>query len=336
MNNYCTLFDSYYLTRGLALCQSLEKVSNDFHIFIFAFDDKSYNYLIDENLKNATIISLADFENEKLLSVKKSRTVGEYCWTATGSTIKYCIENYNLESCTYLDADLYFFADPSVLLNEGNEGSTIITEHRYTKKYDQSKTSGKYCVQFMTFHNNDNSMEILNWWIDACIDWCFARSEDGKFGDQKYLDNWTKEFKCVHVLQNLGGGVAPWNVQQYRFYIDNNEVIGNQISTNQNFKLIFYHFHALKFLKDDFFELSVYSLSEEVINLIYKPYIKHINQINEKLESSFFFEQEALSNKKYTMNFIFKRIKEDWKSPFRALYKKLFSGNNIFHKSYFE
>lgn len=34
--NFCTLFDSYYLDKGLALYSSLEKVSEDFTLYVFA------------------------------------------------------------------------------------------------------------------------------------------------------------------------------------------------------------------------------------------------------------------------------------------------------------
>jgi hypothetical protein len=54
----------------------------------------------------------------------------------------------------YLDADLYFFNDPKILIKELGNDDLLITEHRYTKKYDQSFNSGKYCVQFMIFKNN--------------------------------------------------------------------------------------------------------------------------------------------------------------------------------------
>jgi hypothetical protein len=97
------------------------------------------------------------------------------------------------------------------------DASVLITDHRYAPEYDQSKGSGKYCVQFICFKNDDNGMKALKWWRDACIDWCFSRIKDGKFGDQKYLDDWTTQYSGVHELQHLGGGVAPWNVRQYLF-----------------------------------------------------------------------------------------------------------------------
>ena len=63
MYNYCTLFDSNYLTRGLAMYESLKRYSNNFHLYIFAFDDGSYKLLKKLGLEYVTIISLKDFEN---------------------------------------------------------------------------------------------------------------------------------------------------------------------------------------------------------------------------------------------------------------------------------
>ena len=46
---------------------------------------------------------------------------------------------------------MFFYSNPRVLYDEMGANSVLITEHRYTKEYDQSATSGKYCVQFVTF-----------------------------------------------------------------------------------------------------------------------------------------------------------------------------------------
>jgi len=251
MINFCTLFDSNYLTRGLALYESLKKTCPEFRLFVFAFDDKCYQFLKKRSFPMLTVISLQEFEDDKLLKVKPSRTAAEYCWTCTPSTILYCINKYNLPDCTYIDADMIFYNNPAVLIEEMGTNSVLITEHRYTKLYDQSKISGIYCVQFVCFKNTDEGMTVLRWWRNACIDWCHAYYENGKFGDQKYLDTWPAQFKGIHVLKHEGGGIAPWNMQQYEFLQEQNTDWIINKKTKQKFPLIFIHYHGLKLFKSD-------------------------------------------------------------------------------------
>ena len=269
MHNFCTLFDSNYLPRALVMYRSLEATGEDFTLYVVCFDDLAFEILEKLKLANLVTISLVDFESEGLLAVKKTRTAGEYCWTCTPHVIRYVLETYKLEQVTYLDADLCFYEKPSLLLAEFEQAdaSVLITEHRYTPRHDQSATSGIYCVQFMTFNADERGLKVLQWWQDRCLEWCYARFEDGKFGDQKYLDDWPKRFEGVHVLQHLGGGVAPWNIQQYRI-----QELGNKLYVNE-FLIVFYHFHAYKYYADgrhDF--VSLYHLNSEVVNLLYRPY----------------------------------------------------------------
>jgi hypothetical protein len=276
MLKFCTLFNTTYLSRGLAMYNSLKQQCQDFHLYIFAFDSNSYELLSKMELEHATIISLFAFENPRLLAVKGERSAGEYCWTCASSTIKYCIEEFGLDHCTYIDADLLFFSDPSVLITEMGTKSVLITEHRYTPAYDQTRTSGLYCVQFITFKNDQKGMEVLNWWVDACIEWCFNRFEDNKFGDQKYLDDWLTRFDCVHVLENLGGGVAPWNVQQYDFSSRGKQTSGVELATGNTFELVFYHFHDFHYIDAKTYCLSnlQYKLDRNSVRYIYKPYAR--------------------------------------------------------------
>jgi len=266
MLNFCTLFDSNYLTRGLALHRSLQANCSSFRLYVYCFDETVREILAELALPNLVTVSLAEFENQELLSVKQDRTRGEYCWTCTAHTIRDALSRFNLPEITYLDADLFFFADPGLLMEEFRQsgGSILITEHRYTPRYDQSAASGKYCVQFMTFVADQRGMKALDWWCDRTLEWCYNRQEDGKFGDQQYLDDWTDRFEGVHVLQHLGGGTAPWNIQQYK--------VGTGPSVNA-IPIVFYHFHNLSWCEDNSFMLDRYRLSTATLDIVYRPYI---------------------------------------------------------------
>lgn len=289
MLNFCTLFDSNYLVKGLCMYESLKQTCSDFHLFIFAFDDKAYSILKNLKLASVSVISLAEFEDEELLNVKDSRSKGEYCWTSTSSTILFCIQQYHLSHCTYIDADLFFYDDPKVLVDEMGSNDVLITSHRYTPEYDQAATSGKYCVQFMTFRNTENGINVLKWWRNACLSWCYARVEDGKFGDQKYLDDWTTRFNGIHELNHLGGGVAPWNMQQYSFQKRGNHIIGQEINSKHAFNLVFFHFHAILSNKIGLineFYFEGYRLNSSTKKLLYLPYISRLKQQYRSLKKS--------------------------------------------------
>lgn len=265
---------------------SLLKVCKDFQLFVYAFDDVSYNFLRNGKYSNLTVISLGEFEDEQLLKVKPARTSAEYCWTCSSSTILHAIEHYHLDHCTYIDADLIFYADPSILIEEMGSDSVMITDHRYTPKYDQTATSGRYCVQFVTFKNDLRGLQVLKWWRNACLEWCYARFENGKFGDQKYLDDWVVRFAGVHELQHLGGGIAPWNVQQYHFIKRKGNIFGKEKATGKRFPVVFYHFHGFRFYKDNIVLLTGqgYYITKNGKKLFYFPYLHELNQIKHHIQ----------------------------------------------------
>lgn len=314
MLSFCTLFDSNYLTRGLSMYYSLIDQTEDFHLYIYAFDEFCVEVLNKLALPNVTVVPLAELEDASLLRVKPTRTKVEYCWTCTSSTILYTLKKFGASVCTYLDADLFFFSEPSVLVNEMGSNSILLTSHRYTKKYDKTDKSGKYCVQFISFRNDKRGTNALNWWREVCLDWCYARNEDGKFGDQKYLDDWLSRFEGVHELEHLGGGVAPWNIQQYQFTKRDGQMWGLEKATKRNFKLVFYHFHDIRFLIKDRVDLGFYFLPKDVIQLMYKPYLRSIMD-KEQLVSDLFDESTRIRRPL--------REKIDWKFYFKIAKRKI-------------
>ncbi len=299
---FCTLFDSNYLDKGLALYQSLENHTSDFKLYVAAFDEIAYQVLEDMELKHMVVINLPDMEDEGLLEAKKNRSRAEYCWTCTPAVIEYVLKNYGEETCTYIDADLYFFRSPEVLFQEIQAAgcSVEIIAHRFGRdipSQDLEKNCGKYCVQFNMFRADERGLKVLGWWKEKCLDWCYNKIEPDRFGDQKYLDCWMERFEGVYELRNLGAGVAKWNLRQYRLA----SAKGDDIrlihkASGQTIPLVFYHFHDMKYLSRDFVNIDVGRMAVNVKYAIYYPYLREIERIRgelmEKFQISFWKEPE--------------------------------------------
>jgi len=292
MNHYCTLFDSNYFSRGLSMYRSLVSSREDFRLYVFCFDDRVFRLLNDIDLPGIVPISLHEFETPGLLSVKPFRSKAEYCWTCTPHVIRHVLDHYQTTQVTYLDADLFFFASPALLLQEFEQsgGSVMITGHRFAAKYIKSVVNGIYCVQFMTFKNDKRGIDVLSWWQERCLEWCYARAEDGKFGDQKYLDDWPERFDGIHVLQHEGGGLAPWNIINYRILRDEDGLLASNVITGNRYRVVFYHFHNLRFNIGGYLELGDYTLTTAARELFYKPYLIALSEAGKilgKLDGSF-------------------------------------------------
>jgi hypothetical protein len=272
MEHYVTLFDSLFLPQGLALHASLERHAGDYALWVLCMDDEAQRILDQLDKPNVKTIALSEIETPQLLTAKLERTKGEYCWTLTPFTPKIVFDrDRTVQRVTYLDADLYFLKSPGLIFQEfeASGKSVLITEHAYAPEYDQSSISGHYCVQFMTFIR-DESEQVRQWWQDRCLEWCFAKIEDGKFGDQKYLDDWHERFaKFVHVLQAKNLTLAPWNASRYPYS-----------------EAVLYHFHELRLLPENRVLLfSNYCIYKAVLDNIYGKYLQDFTSVIFELNS---------------------------------------------------
>lgn len=295
MLTFCTLFDSNYLDKGLVLYESMEQVMENFKLYILAMDDKCEEILKDMELSHAIVISLKEFEDEELLRIKSQRARAEYCWTCTASLIDYVLDNYKEEYCTYVDSDLYFYGNPRVLIEEMDKAgcSVQIVEHGFgngiiAKK--KEKNAGRYCVQFNTFKNSPDSLQVLKTWKKQTRNHCSM--EVGEMGDQKYLTDWAEKYEKVHVLEHLGGGVAPWNIVRYRYVSEDGQSIYlMDKKIKKKFELIFYHFHHLEYLDEQHVNINAFKTSlgieEELVKKIYIPYLKHLENVKKNLSKKY-------------------------------------------------
>jgi hypothetical protein len=275
--HFCTLFDRNYVFKAVVLHRSLLRHCSSFHLTAFCFDYDAKRVIDALGLPHLSTVSLGELESfdAELLSVKPDRNPVEYMWTATPSLPLYMLGALpELEEITYLDADLMFFSDPEPLFEQMGAASILITPHRFSPELAHHAINGIYNVQFLTFRRDKRGLEALNWWHDRCIEWCYYRFEDGKLGDQKYLDDWPERFEGVHVSRHKGCGLAPWNITQFdvhetpaRIYVDEDP-------------LIFFHYHRVRQLAPGGFVWRPpgYYISRENRRLVYEPYLEELGR----------------------------------------------------------
>lgn len=296
MEHYVTIFDSGFMPQGLALYSSLVKHAGPFKLWVICVDDLGKEHLDQRALEGIKTISLKDVETPDLLRVKTDRSRAEYCWTLTPFAPKFVFSHDpSVSRVTYLDADLYLLKTPKPIFKEFEESkkSVLITDHAYDPEYDYSASSGQYCVQFMTFRRDESGERVRQWWQDRCIEWCYARAENGKFGDQKYLDSWPELFENeVHVLSKLDAILAPWNAKRFPYS-----------------SAIAWHFHGFRVItKDTFLACGPYKIPSVVILKVYIPYATKISTYL-KLEHPGKLRQQIKVSINLVVSIILKRVK---------------------------
>jgi len=260
--HFVTHFTYSYLPQALALYFSLKRTHEKAILWLVCLDQYSFHALNTFNLSNVHLINFEDYLDDELLQIRKERSLGEFCWTVTPIVPKIILDiDSSIDRITYIDADLWFMRASDAIYQEfDNNKSVLITSHSYAKKYDQSSLSGKYCVQFIIFTRDAENIRSL--WEKECREWCYARPEGGKFGDQKYLDKWPLIFpNQVHVLRNTNWALAPWNA------VEKSASLG-----------IFYHFHSFKIINKFLAWIGKYDIPSQYLSEIYKSYAKDINK----------------------------------------------------------
>jgi len=156
--HFCTYLDRRYLTRGLALADSLRRHVPDVRLWVLCLDDAAYAALSALNEPHIVPIALDDFErgDEPLRVAKGNRSLVEYYFTCTPSLPLFVLRHQPaVETITYLDADLFFFSDPAPLFEEIGASAVAIIPHRFPAANTRFERYGIFNVGWLTFRRCD-------------------------------------------------------------------------------------------------------------------------------------------------------------------------------------
>jgi hypothetical protein len=244
-------------------------------------DEQSYNILKKLKLKQAKLFKTSDIETAEIAQLKKDRNKGEYSWTLKSVFIDYLFNKYkHLNNIFYLDGDIYFFNDVAQVYKDIGNASIAIAPHRFPNSMiDRVRQTGIFNAGVIYMKRDKEAFGALKRWKRQCIKWCYWRLEDGKLGDQMYLDEWPKLYKSLHQFTHKGINLAPWNVNEYKLTKKDGKIfVDNQ-------PLIFYHFHQFKIYKDLTFQESTgYKVSENAVDLIYSKYEQDVLEVIQKVK----------------------------------------------------
>jgi Nucleotide-diphospho-sugar transferase len=280
---FYTLFDRRYATRGLVMLESVQAHCNsDDEFVVLALDDDTRRLLEKFPQPRRRVVMLEDIDDHELLEVKKTRPWREFCWTCTPALSSWMVRNgAENDIVVYLDADLLFFRDPQILLKElDNGGAILVHEHRFSA--DRAAWESplyRFNVGFVAFRVCAEARACVERWRAQVIEHCGLDVENGYVGDQGYLVEWPKLYPNLRVMQNIGGGVAPWNIGQYR--IGRN----GRGPTVDHQEIVFFHYHALKTLADPTFGFVAvqpaygYEMTRVMHDLVFRPYVKQLRKV---------------------------------------------------------
>lgn len=286
MRHFCTYADHRFLPRALALVESLRKTGDQFRLWFLCLSPECHERLGRLGDANIEAVHLEELEafDPALLKVKPERSRAEYIFTLTAAWMAFLFERHpQIDLLTYLDADLYFFGNYEGVFAELGDASIGIIEHRHAQPDSARLQYGRFNVGWVSIRRDEEGLSCVRRWREQCIEWCHDRVEDGKFGDQKYLDEWPERYCRVKIIDHPGANLAPWNLGRHK--LGGTRVL----PTADGRPVLFYHFTNMwrrlpRYVWTGLGDYDIASSTKKVAaKILYKTYLGSIKLVNRRL-----------------------------------------------------
>jgi hypothetical protein len=220
-----TMTDLGFLPQTLTLYRSLVAHAGQVELTVLCMDVESRAYLAQRRLPGVEILELGDLEraDDELAARRAQRTWREYCWTVIPAFCHHVLLKASVgDVVTWVDAEVEFLRDPTVLLDELGDGSFLLTPHCYNRAYPISAPDWELTARFgrfnggmIAFRRDQVGLTAARLWRDRTLEWCFDRCEPGRFGNQLHLDDFAQR-DGARIIAVPGGVLGPWNGGRYR------------------------------------------------------------------------------------------------------------------------
>jgi hypothetical protein len=280
MSRYCTLFDRNYLGRGLSLLQSLQRHGGRFTLHVLCLDEAVYQELAGARPSGVVPVRLDTLLqwDPALAAARTGRAPLEFFFACKASLLLCLLErDTSGDRLSYLDSDLYFFDDPSLVDRECRGSPVALTPHRFTPQNQYLARYGQYNAGWLSVDASPEAHRFLDWWRARCLESTTLIDDETRFGDQKYLDQVPKLFPNARIVQHAGMNTGPWN-------LDADSVsLGGQGIQIEGQPLVFFHFHRLRRTLFRLYDTALHDygvrLTPAIRCGIYAPYIAELARL---------------------------------------------------------
>jgi len=253
LNIAFTLCSNNYLAHAKTLGDSFLEYHPDFKFIIGLVDDytEGFDYSIFQRF---TIIPVKDINVQNLSELNNKYNITEFNTAVKPSYFHYLFKKYNATKVIYIDPDILITSRLEEVIDLLDTSNIIITPHICSPVDDEYKPTdfhtlrtGVFNLGFIALSNYPAVEEFLNWWNARVLKYGFARSSEGMFYDQYWINYVPAFYDNYFILKHLGYNVANWNLHERKLSLNEQ----GSFTVNNIYPLRFFHFSSYHYDKPD-------------------------------------------------------------------------------------
>lgn len=241
-----TICSNNYLAQAAVLGASVKEHQPDARFIICLCDemlaDIDYRSLADE------VLPAADIEPQ-MQALALRYNIVELNTCIKPRVLEYLLEERNAAKVLYLDPDIQLYQPLTNVFDVLDNAHVALTPHIYTPiPLDGKKPAehtflnyGIYNLGFAGVSRGTEGLRFIRWWKNITYSQGYFRPEEGIFVDQLPINLAPLFFKGVHILEDMGLNMAPWNLHERYLTEENGRYLVNGATT-----LKFFHFSSFK------------------------------------------------------------------------------------------
>lgn len=207
---FCCVADSQYLPFFFALVENLAKVHNGpLEIHLLAVDNQVAPLVRAQYPDRAIeIYPMKEVWEPHEWERISQRPISLQALSSKPRILLKARQRSSAEAIFLLDLDMYFFRSP-VHLNHAFADCHTLFFPQWSDRFTWARLHGIFNSGMVGARKGAEA--FISWWSQACWISCELAVENGRFGDQAFIDQAILYFEGIRIYRDFDEDVAPWN-----------------------------------------------------------------------------------------------------------------------------